>query len=106
MNNDLELFAKKLKILRQKRRLTLEKLAELADLTPNHIAKLEATKSHPSFNAISRLAQALDVELKDLFDFEDLKSKNYIKEEFAKILDKSDTSHLQLLYRIHKSITD
>jgi len=65
MEDILNLFARKLKILRQKRELTLEKLAELANLSPNHIAKLEACKSNPSFNSIISLANALNVEVKD-----------------------------------------
>ena len=104
MKNDLELFATKLKILRQKRRLTLEKLAELADLTPNHISKLEAAKSHPSFSSIGNLAKALDVEIRDLFNFDDLNDRKYIVNEFNKILRNATTAHLQLLYRIHKSL--
>ncbi len=104
MKSDLELFSQKLKILRQKRKLTLEKLSELSDLSPNHIAKLEASKTNPSFNSICSLAAALQVEIKELFNFDDLKDKEFIKDEFQKLINYSDVKHLQLLYKIHKDI--
>lgn len=104
MESDLILFSKKLRILRKKRKLTMEKLAELCDLTPNHIAKLEAAKSNPSFFSISKIAKALNVELKELFNFDELKDENFIKDEFEKLIKYSDSEHLSLLYKIHKDI--
>ena len=104
MKSDLELFAKKLKIIRQKRKYTLEKLAELCELTPNHISKLEAAKSNPSFSTISKLAKSLDVEIKELFVFDDLKDEEYIKDEFIKLIKYSDSKYLKLLYKIHKNL--
>lgn len=104
MESDLILFSKKLRTLRKKRKLTMEKLAELCDLTPNHIAKLEAAKSNPSFLSISKIAKALNVELKELFNFDELKDENFIKDEFEKLIKFSDSEHLRLLYKIHKDI--
>ena len=104
MQSDLELFAKKLRILRKKRKLTMEKLAELCELTPNHIAKLEAARSNPSFVSISKIANSLGVELKELFNFDELKEEDFIKNEFENLIKTSDAKHLQLLYKIHKDI--
>ena len=106
MQTDLELFARKLKLIRQKRKFTLEKLEEVSNLTPNHIAKLEAGKSNPSFNSISELAHALNVELKELFNFDELKDENYIREEFKKLINYSDEKHLQLLYKVHRDLIE
>lgn len=106
MATDLLFFAKKLKVLRQKRHLTLEKLAELADLTPNHIAKLEAAKSNPSFNAISSLAKALNVELKELFNFDEFKDVNFVKTEFNEMIISAKEEHLKLLYKIYRDIVN
>lgn len=106
MKDNLVNFAMKLKMLRQKRKLTLEKLAEIADLTPNHIAKLEAAKSNPSFDSISNLANALEVEIKDLFDFEEIKNKNHIKEKLENFINKASEEELMLLYRIYQSINN
>ena len=106
MKTDLLLFAMRLKSLRRKRHLTLEKLAELAELTPNHIAKLEAAKSNPSFTALSNLSKALNIEMKDLFDYEDFKKPEYIAQKLKNVLENADTKYLHLLYKIHKSLTE
>lgn len=104
MNSDLILFARRMKNLRTKRNLTMEKLAELCDLTPNHIAKLEAAKSNPSFLSLSKIATALNVEIKELFNFDELQDENYIKDEFNKLIKYSSPEHIKLLYKIHKDI--
>jgi transcriptional regulator with XRE-family HTH domain len=104
MDKNLILFAKKLKKLRKKRHLTLEKISELTDVSPNHILKLEGGRANPSFSLISRLSEALNVEIKELFNFDDLQPESYIKDEFLKLINFSDEKHLQTLYKIHKDL--
>lgn len=99
-----ELLAKRLKQLRKSRGLTQEKLAELIGRDTKHISKLEIAGSYPSIETLERIANVLDVELKDIFNFDGLKEKNYIKEEFKKLLQYSDEKHLQILYKIHKDL--
>ncbi|MDI6638574.1 MAG: helix-turn-helix transcriptional regulator [Bacillota bacterium] len=51
----------RLRALRQDRRLTQEKLAELAEIHPTFLAKIEAGQRLPSLEVIGRLAGALGV---------------------------------------------
>lgn len=51
----------RLRALRQHRQLTQEKLAELADIHPTFLAKVEAGQRLPSLMLIGRLAGALGV---------------------------------------------
>ena len=104
MNDSLILFAKRLKFLRNQRKLTLEKLSELVDMSPNHISKLEGARTNPSFPLISKLAYALNVEMKDLFDFDVEYEDAYVKKEFENLLKTSDTKYLRTLYKIHKEL--
>ena len=92
-----ELLAKRLKQLRKSRGLTQEKLAELIGRDTKHISKLEIAGSYPSIETLERIANALDVELKDIFNFDGLKDRNFIKEEFQKLLQYSDEKHLLIL---------
>ncbi len=104
MKNTKELLAIRLKQLRKSRGLTQEKLAELIDRDTKHISKLEIAGSYPSIETLERIAIALNVEIKEFFDFDSLKDGNYIKEEFKKMINYSDDKHLQLLYKIHNDI--
>lgn len=104
MKTTKELLAIRLKQLRKSRGFTQEKLAELIGRDTKHISKLEIAGSYPSIETLERIAVALDVEIKEFFDFDSLKDVNFIKEEFKKMINFSDDKHLQLLYKIHNDI--
>lgn len=53
---------------RQKRDLTQRELAEKVGVTGAAIAQYETGKAKPRINTLFRLAQALDVEVSELFD--------------------------------------
>lgn len=104
MQTTKQLLAIRLKQIRKSRGLTQEKLAELIGCDTKHISKLEIAGSYPSIETLERIAAALNVELKDIFNFDGLKDADYIKDEFKSLLKSSDEKHLQTLYKIHKSL--
>lgn len=104
MRSTKELLAIRIKQLRKSRGLTQEKLAELIGRDTKHISKLEIAGSYPSIETLERIANVLDVEIKEFFNFDALKDKSFIKEEFQKLLQFSDEKHLQILYKIHKDL--
>ena len=63
-------FATKLKTLRVSKNMSQNKLSELAGLDNSYIGKIEKGEKSPSFKTILKLADALDISVKDLFDFE------------------------------------
>ena len=46
------------------------KLVELADCDLTYIGKIEKSEKYPNLKMIFKLAEALDIPTKDLFDFE------------------------------------
>ncbi len=58
----------KISILRKKLKYSQEKLAELSDLSKTSISTIERGKSKPSIETLERIAQALNIELKELVD--------------------------------------
>lgn len=104
METTRKLFASRVAYLRIKRGLTQEKLAELVGRSPNHISKLEIAGTNPSFDLIVSLAKALNVELKELFNFDSLKDIDFIKSDFEKYISNPDEEHLKILYKIHKDL--
>lgn len=65
------------------------------------VAKLESARTNPSFALLVVIANALQVEIKELFSFEEQKSLEYIKNEFEKIINNSDTETLKILYKFY-----
>ena len=66
----LERLGKKLKYYRLNKTYTQEKLAEKIGVHPTYIGKLESGKNNPSVMLLYKISRALEVKLKDLFDFE------------------------------------
>lgn len=63
-------FAKRLKALRIEKQLTQEELAKMTGLSTSFISSLERGIDAPSFATLESIAEALDVSVRDLFDFE------------------------------------
>ncbi len=64
-------FGRRLRRLRRYKDVTQEVMAEKAGLTVLSISNIERGVHSPSFENLERIAQSLDVEIKELFDFDD-----------------------------------
>ncbi len=69
-NFDLEKrFGAKLAYIRKSKKLSQMKLAELVDMNFNYIGQIERGEANVTIKTMKLLANALDVEVKILFDF-------------------------------------
>ena len=69
-NTDLEKrFGTKLAYIRRERKLTQMKLAEMVNMNFNYIGQIERGEANVTIKTIKTLANALNIEVKDLFDF-------------------------------------
>ena len=64
------LFGRRLRSIRSARGLTQQQLGEAADLSYKYLGAIERGEENPSLKVISKLASALGVEMRDLFEFE------------------------------------
>lgn len=62
-------FGAKLAYIRKSRKLSQMKLAEIVDMNFNYIGQIERGEANVTIKTMHILADALEVELKDLFDF-------------------------------------
>jgi transcriptional regulator with XRE-family HTH domain len=62
-------IGKRIKYLRERKGLTQEKLAEKAGLSLDFIGKIEVSINKPGLKSLIKIAKALDVHLKELFNF-------------------------------------
>ncbi|VAX07880.1 hypothetical protein MNBD_GAMMA26-2356 [hydrothermal vent metagenome] len=63
-------FGRKLRLLRMQVDLTQEQLAEQVGLTIESISNIERGIFGPKFDNLEKIANALNVEVKELFDFD------------------------------------
>lgn len=69
MNGLSRSFGNNLSHIRKTRGLTQETLAERIGISVDFLSMIERGRRSPSFTTIARLADALDVEAKELFNF-------------------------------------
>lgn len=63
------LFGRRLKHLRKQKKLSREKFAEMTDVAPNTVYRWETALDAPEFDRLEKIAEALDIPVKALFDF-------------------------------------
>ena len=70
INNDLEKrFGAKLAYIRKSKKLSQMKLAEMVNMNFNYIGQIERGEANVTIKTIKILANALNTEVKNLFDF-------------------------------------
>lgn len=70
--NDLSITEKigfKIRFERQKRKMSQEKLAELADLNRNFVGMVERGETNITVKNLECIAKAFEMDIRDLFDF-------------------------------------
>ena len=67
-----KMLGKRVKVLRENARLTQEKLAEKCGISLDYLGKIEVCINKPGLKTIFRLANALEIPIKEFFDFDSL----------------------------------
>ena len=72
LNRDkvLKILAENIRVELARKNLSQEYLAELADITPQHMYRIENEKVCPTILVVANIAQALDVSLNTLLPIE------------------------------------
>lgn len=68
-NNTILKLGQKIRIERQKRKMSQEKLAELADLNRNFVGMIERGETNLTIKKLENIANAFNMNIKDLFFF-------------------------------------
>jgi len=103
--NTKQLLGIRIKELRKSRNFSQQKLAEIVGIGPKHLSRIEVGKSFPSLETLEKLAIALDLELKDFFEFSHLlNTKKELKHSVIKLLEEAEDEKLRLIIKIIKAI--
>ena len=62
-----ERIAKNIRTLREKKKMTLQELADLTGLTRSYLSKIERSRKAPPYSTMNRIASALEVDVHFLF---------------------------------------
>jgi len=67
METTKKLLGARIKELRKLRGLSQEKLAEMINIDPKHLSRIEVGGSFPSMDTLGEISKSLKMELKDFF---------------------------------------
>lgn len=92
-------FGKRIKELRKSKGLTQEQIAELINIEPPNISKIECGMHFPQPEKIEKIAKVLEVEIKDLFEFEHFQQKQDLIKFIEEALNDFDLKNVELVYK-------
>lgn len=85
-NELLKILGGKIKAIRKSKKVSQEKLAELAELHPTYISNIEQGKVNASIYSYYMIAKALDIQFQDLLNISTDKLDRNIEDELATLL--------------------
>jgi transcriptional regulator with XRE-family HTH domain len=100
------LFAQRVRKLRKSAKLSLEKAAELGEITGNYWGDVERTKKVPSLDTIVAMARGLGVTPSALLLLEREEDPRDIKKRMDALLNKCTPQQLELIHRIAKVVVE
>lgn len=92
-------LGKRIKEVRESRSMLQATLAELIDMEPSNLSKLESGNQMPKEENIVKIAKALNVEIRDLFDFRHIKTKEELMTLIAQDLKELEQRELEFFYK-------
>lgn len=102
---ELKLFGMRIKDLRMVRKLSQERLAKKADISSKYMSRIEMGQHFPSFDILKKLANALNVDLKDFFEFtHEGKNTKELKGIVSELLNDADEERLRLVVKILRGV--
>ncbi len=102
MNNLKIKLGQRIKSLRKNLNITQETLAELINMDITSLSKIETGRNYPQPETIEKIANALNVDIAQLFSFQELNTKeDYISAIHKNISHiENNEEKLKLLYKI------
>jgi len=104
METTKELLGARIKELRKARMLSQAQLSEKIDIDPKHLSRIEVGRGYPSLNTLEKIGKALDVEMKDFFEFMHFVSDKELNENINKLIKETDKDKLRLALKILRAV--
>jgi len=99
-----ELLGERIRELRKIRGLTQEQLAELVDVEQKHVSRLELGKSFPTIERLEKIAVALNVQLRDFFEFIHLADPDTRTNSINEMLKGLNEDNQKIAYKVFRGI--
>jgi len=98
------LLGARIKELRKRAGLSQDQLAELVGIESKYLSRLEVGKRVPSFETLENIADSLQVEMKELFEFSHLSGEASTPEGIENALVGANPEELRLVFKLIKAV--
>lgn len=98
------LIGLRIKKLRLSKGFSQEKLADIMGISPKYLSNIERGKENPTLDMFIKLANALNIEVSEVFNYSHEKSPKELRQSITDLLKDGDANQLKLLARIAKAI--
>ena len=103
MDNKKKL-GKRIKELRKQKGFTQEKLAELINMEQNSISIIESGRNFPTLVTLEKIANILEVNLSDFFNYEYLDDIELVKQSVQTDLQIMNDNQIRQIYKYIKNV--
>ncbi len=93
-------FGKRLKEIRQQKKLTQFQLAELANVDEKYISHIERGGSFPRADLLEKFAEILDIDISEFFELKAFKDKKQLISEILNKLNNSSEKEIRYFYKL------
>ncbi len=104
MHTTKELLGSRIKELRKARNLSQDALAERVGIDSKHLSRLEVGGSFPSLDTLERLAQVLEVELKEFFEFAHHDEPKALKNTLTSLIRQLTDDQIRLAVKVLRAL--
>ncbi|MGD0229834.1 MAG: helix-turn-helix transcriptional regulator [Syntrophorhabdales bacterium] len=99
-----ELIGKRIKEARQAKGLSQEALSEKIGMSAKYLSSVERGKENPTLDTLIKLADALEVEASELFNYQHERSPEELRQLISHLMDKGHDEKLRLMAKIITAI--
>ena len=97
--DNLQNLGLKIKEIRKKKRISQEKLAEMASMNTKSILRLENAQNIPTLETLSKISRVLDIKIADLFEIQEFQNREDIIQDISNCLKKMNDEELKKFYK-------
>lgn len=106
MKSTKELLGARIKELRKAYKLSQEELAEKIGVEPQHMSRIESGRSYPSLDRLEKISIALNIPLKDFFEFMHLEDVAERLETIETLVKELNEDRQRFAFRMLKSLKE
>ncbi len=96
----------RIKELRKSKNITQEELVEVIGSDTNNLSRIENGKKFMSAEKLSKIADALDVDVNELFDFGHILSDDELKNKIISSINTLSSKQLKYVYKSIKNLKE